>query len=248
MEILFFAVTLAIAAVGGYIGLKLKLPAGAMVGAMVFTVVFNLIFERAVFFSGVRVGMQIFSGALVGSRIGKSDLAEMKRVIVPIIILIVSMLVLNLTFGTLMYAASELDIATSLFASAPGGVSDMAIICADLGANPAYVAILQLVRILTVFILCPPIFRAYARRHAKGEPAARDTSAAKAAKPAQSAFTRENLTRLGILLLLGAAGGLLLYFLGVSAGAMIGSMICSAAFCILRGKVHRIIRKVSCLF
>ena len=155
----YFLLTLAVAAAGGLIGYKLKLPVGGMVGSMIAVIIFNVATEKAVFYSELRIVLQIFSGAMIGSQIGREDLLEMKKIIYPTALLLVSMVLLNLTFGTLMYVLSDLDLATALFASSPGGVSDMAIISADLGANPAYVAIIQLCRLLTIFIFMPPIFR-----------------------------------------------------------------------------------------
>ena len=157
--ILFFALTLLVAAAGGIIGYKLKLPVGGMVGSMVAVILLNLVTEKAVFYPELRFPLQILGGAMIGSQIGREDLLAMKKIIFPTILLLLSMVVLNITFGTLMYVFSDLDLATALFASAPGGVSDMAIISTDLGANPAYVAIIQLCRLLTIFIFMPPIFR-----------------------------------------------------------------------------------------
>ena len=52
---------------------------------------------------------------------------------------------------------TKLDLTTSLFASAPGGVSDMAIIASELGADPAKVAALQTLRLIVVIVLFPTL-------------------------------------------------------------------------------------------
>ncbi|MDL2224878.1 AbrB family transcriptional regulator, partial [Eubacteriales bacterium OttesenSCG-928-M02] len=154
-----FALTMVVASIGGYIGLKLKLPAGAMMGAMLATLAFNLIAQRAFFYDDLRVVLQILSGAMIGSRMDLSQVKGMKQLIFPILLLLCGMFLMNLLFGLLMYWLSPLDAATSLFSIAPGGATDMAIIATDLGARPAYVAVLQLCRLIIIFTTMPTIFR-----------------------------------------------------------------------------------------
>ena len=153
MEFGLFLLTLAIAAVGGIIGYKLKLPAGAMLGAMIAVIIFNISTEKAVFPSDLRTVVQLCSGAMIGSGIKKKDVFDLKKIVFPIIIMILCMIVLNVTFGTIMFYLSNLNLATTLFATAPGGMTDMAIISADLGANSAYVALLQLFRLMVIYIV-----------------------------------------------------------------------------------------------
>lgn len=254
-DFLFFLITVVVALVGGYIGYRLKIPAGAMVGAMVTTVAFNLITERAFFYDDLKIVMQILGGAMIGSRIGKKDVLELKNIILPTIILIISMVILNLSFGIVMYLVSDLDIATCLFASAPGGMSDMAIISVDLGANPAYVAIMQLLRILTIFIFMPPIFKKIILGSRAKQAAAKAEAAPVIDKESVRASEATGLDdepvstqpepkkqatdwrRLGLLLLLAGLGGILFWYLGVTAGAMIGAMLATAVYCVLRGTV-----------
>jgi len=233
-EFLFFLLTLLAAAIGGIIAYKLKLPAGAMVGSMAAAVAFNLLTERAVFYPDLKVVLQIVSGALIGSRMGREDVASMKQVIFPIVMLLVSMLVLNVTFGGLMYKFSPLNLATSLFAAAPGGASDMAIIASDLGANTAYVAILQLFRLIVIFSCMPPLFKKIITKLMQKEAKQAEAKGEPRVQRPQPIFS---IKKFALLLLASALGGMAFYFLGVTAGAMIGGMLASMAFCVWKGKV-----------
>ena len=147
--------TVCVAALGGMIGRRLKLPAGTMLGALLFTVLYNLLFERAYVPADFRPWMQILSGILLGAGIQRRDVRELRHLVVPSIIMIVDMVILNLIFGLLIYRFSSLDLATSLLATAPGGMSDMALIAADLGGQSLPVTLLHLVRQLSIFILLP---------------------------------------------------------------------------------------------
>ena|GEM_PF-325420 len=285
--ILFFALTLLVAAAGGIIGYKLKLPVGGMVGSMVAVILLNLVTEKAVFYPELRFPLQILGGAMIGSQIGREDLLAMKKIIFPTILLLLSMVVLNITFGTLMYVFSDLDLATALFASAPGGVSDMAIISTDLGANPAYVAIIQLCRLLTIFIFMPPIFRKI--KNTKDGRQGRDKKAVSVeysnsdsdsdmddvrvdvvrvpeisvnlpnespesvgafsddrneAKPMAGraiadvrSKSKLNTKNFIIMLIAATVSGTLVHYIGLAAGAMVGAMLASAAFCVFNGRM-----------
>ena len=49
-EILWFALTVFVGCAGGFLGKKLRIPAGALVGAIAAVGALNLLTERAVFF------------------------------------------------------------------------------------------------------------------------------------------------------------------------------------------------------
>jgi len=159
-----FLLTNAIGAVGGILLYRLKVPAGAMIGAMITVLLFNILVGSAFYPDEIRKYVQIASGILIGSRIRRKDVGELRQVIVPSLLLLVGMFALNLSFAFLFTRFGNLDINTSLFAAAPGGMSDMALIAEDLGANTAQVAMLQLARILFIISLFPLLFKWLASR------------------------------------------------------------------------------------
>ena len=257
MDFANFALTLLFAFVFGTLGFRLKIPAGAMVGAVVGTVLVNLLFERAFFYADLRVAIQLVSGAMIGSRIGKKDFLSLKTIVLPTLFLLVGMVIFNLTFGILMHRMGGLDVSTALFSSAPGGMADMALISAELGAETAYVGILQMFRILVIILTMPPLFkkilqkRGYRSKRQEttasadmGEPKATVVPAPLIAAtlgdvkpPAIGHVKRMVPIRLLILLFIAAVGGLFFRWLGVTAGALTGGMLASALYCVLRGTV-----------
>lgn len=247
---IYFILTLIIAAIGGLIGKKLKLPAGVLLGAMVATVAFNLLTEKAVFYQDIRIVIQVLAGAMIGSQMDRAVVFGMKKLVLPIILLVASMLVLNLVFGSLMYLFSPLDAATALFAAAPGGASDMAIIAADLGAATEYVAILQLSRLIIIFTCMPPIVKRIMKKMQLNEQTKNsdvkssdydldfETSSLSlnSAENLSGTNAKESITKL-LQLISSAATGILFYLLGVTAGAIIGGMVGGTIYCVLKGKV-----------
>lgn len=235
MDFLLFLLTIVCGFIGGSIAIKLKLPAGALVGSLCGVVALNLILGESLFYTEFRVVLQIFSGIMIGGKIGKKDLAELKTIILPTVILVLGMVVLNLTFGGLIYKFSNLDVATALFATAPGGVADMALISSELGANTGYVGILQLFRILTVFVCMPPLFKAIISKDRAKHPEMEYAQKAIAQQKEQKESFP--IKRFVCMLIIAAVGGMIFKTIGVAAGALTGSMIFSAAFAIWKGTV-----------
>lgn len=228
-ELLKFLLTVLIASLGGFLGKKLHFPGGLLVGAMVFVAAFHLLTGMGKFYSGVRVVLQIFSGAMVGSRIGKEELRDMKSLWKAVLVLIASMVLLDLAFATLLSLFAGLSFETSLFAAAPGSSQDMTIMSADFGADVGMVAILQVCRLILIYLFIPPLIRFLDRRET-----------GQITEKKKAAAQREGLSvwrkSLFLMLLAGTAGGMILYFLKVNAGAMIGSMIGSTLYCVKLGK------------
>ena len=266
MDFANFALTLSFAFVFGTLGYRLKIPAGAMVGAVVGTVLVNLLFERAFFYADLRVAIQLVSGAMIGSRIGKKDFLSLKTIVLPTLFLLVGMVIFNLTFGILMHRMGGLDVATALFSSAPGGMADMALISAELGAETAYVGILQMFRILVIILTMPPLFKKILQKRGYRSKQQETAASADVEEPEARVMTVPIIAstlgdvklpvigdvkpptighvmpmvpmRLLILLFVAAAGGLFFRWLGVTAGALTGGMLASAVYCVLRGTVR----------
>ncbi len=231
MDFVFFLLTVAAAALGGFLGRKLRLPAGLMVGAMIGAAALNLITEKALFFSDVRTLLQLFSGALVGSRIGRAELKSMRSLFGAGAALLLCMAALDLGVGLSVYALGFADAPTALFGVSPGGSNDMSIIAQDFGGNPGLVAVLQVSRLLMIYFCAPPAIRLLDRRAAK-----KAAASGKAQVSAPAAAPKTEKKPFCCMLLCAFAGGIALYLLKVSAGAMIGAMLGSAAFCVWKGK------------
>ena len=234
-EFALFLLTIAVGAVGSVLARKAKIPAGGMVGAMVVVMAFNLLTEMGVFYADLRVIVQIGSGAMIGSRMKKANVKALKNLIVPVVLLWGMMIVMNLTVGGTMFASGSLDAGTAFFAASPGGMADMALIASEMGANPAYVAVLQLIRVLTIIIFMPPIFKKLgAKSLASGEIAHYDP----VPDDMKTASMKKKVTQVLITVAIGAVGGIIFMNLGVPAGAMIGSMLFVAVFSATTDKAY----------
>lgn len=236
-----FIITLAVGYVGSVIARKLKVPSGAMIGSMVAVIIYNLVTEKGFYYADFKLILQVFSGALVGGKVAKEDVIALKKLVLPVIILIICMIILNIVFGTLIYLFSNLDIATSLFATSPGGASDMALIGEELGANPGYVGILQVFRLLIIYTFCPPLFKYFMKKGiAKtvapdGEVVEELVDGATGDTGSKAGFEPKQFA---LLIASSAVVGIIFNAIGVTAGMMIGGMVGGAAITIATRKTQ----------
>ncbi|MBS3950228.1 MAG: AbrB family transcriptional regulator [Peptococcaceae bacterium] len=154
------ALTLLIAALGGYIGIRLKIPAGALVGAMLAVAVSNLGFG----FSGeiptnFRTIAQIVVGGILGLSITRQTVSELRTIALPVAVLVFSMIGLSLVAGFILAKVTGWDMATAFFSSSPGGMTEMTLASMSFGADTPKVALLQLVRMISVISLMPLILK-----------------------------------------------------------------------------------------
>lgn len=156
-------ITLATAGIGGFIGLKLKIPAGALIGSMIAVAVFNILVGKGEIPINFKIVAQIVVGGMIGLNYTMDTVKEMKSLIVPAVILVVGLFLYSVILGYIIHRVSGLDLVTALFSSAPGGLADMTIISEAYGAVTPKVAALHLVRLVTVITLLPLIISSFSK-------------------------------------------------------------------------------------
>lgn len=238
-------VTFAIAIVTGWLAKKLKVPAGALVGGLIGVSAFHVLTGAAAVPGLARPILQIAGGALLGHAISKSDLINLRYLIKPALLLIMGLIAINIVLGYLLFKLSHLDLATAMYAAAPGGVSDMALIIEELNGDTTTVSILQIFRLFSIYLLYPPVFKLLTKRFSPKQEqligldtvtqeisAALETTKWREPKPG----TRLQTVNFLQTLLASVFGGLLLIFLKVPAGGMVGGVLFSGFFNVRTGR------------
>ncbi len=213
-----FIITLFIAISIGYIAYHVKIPGGFMVGAVLGSAVLSISTGVAYMPGWTKIAAQVTAGAFIGCGISKSDLAGFRSLLRPILTLLSMMLALNLLMGYLVYRFSPLDAVTAFMCAVPGGMSDIPIIAAEMGADAAKVTAVQFLRMVAGIAIFPSVIRAMTRGEPQPQPAdasVADSALAESSKPRQSFF---------LTLLVATAGGLLGRALGM-AFAVIASVL-----------------------
>ncbi len=95
--------TLLIGALGGYAGIKLKIPAGAMIGSMISVAVYNVLSQKGYFPSNFKLIAQIVIGSVIGLNFTLESFIELKKLIIPAIILVVGLTFFSVTLGLILF-------------------------------------------------------------------------------------------------------------------------------------------------
>ena len=156
-------ITLIIAGIGGLIGLKLKIPAGALIGAMAAVSAFNIISGNSHIPINLKIAAQIILGGIIGLNINMEAVRGLKTVIVPGLILVAVLFVFSLIAGIIISKTTGVDLVTALFSCSPGGLSEMTIIADSYGADVSKVVLIHLIRILSVILFFPIVITFFAK-------------------------------------------------------------------------------------
>lgn len=166
LHALAFAQTLAVAAIGAWLGVRFKVPAGALIGPMALGAVLNVGGLLELELPGWLLAA---SYAVVGWKIGLGFTREIVSVATkafPRLLLSIGAL-LGFSFGIALVLAqvAGIDLATAYLATSPGGMDSIAIIAASTPVDVPFVMALQLLRFLAVLLAGPPFARFIARRY-----------------------------------------------------------------------------------
>ncbi|MCL2601929.1 MAG: AbrB family transcriptional regulator, partial [Treponema sp.] len=148
----------------------------------------------------------------------------------PAVILVAMLAAFNILFAFIISRLSAFDVITALFATAPGGVADIALIAADFGADTQQVAVLQIFRFVLVVLLFPPIVRKIIKTNPQLQsdfPAPNESGVPKVSAKKQA--PRKQILKIIATLCTASAGAALARLAGIPAGALIGSLTATIA-------------------
>ncbi len=146
------------AVLGGAAGKWLGIPAGTLIGAMTGTGFVTVIFGECRLPSGM---IRTFGQAGVGIIIARSITSEVLLAFVsllgPLLLLTVGMIGGSLLLAVLLHRITGLAPMTCMLAASPGGLSQIASIADEFGADPIVVSLIQTVRLLSIVLVLPPL-------------------------------------------------------------------------------------------
>lgn len=225
----------------GTVFFKIKVPGGMMVGAVAGVAAMNIAFGKAFMPGEAKLFAQCLAGAFIACSVSKSDLKALPRIIRPAVLLLSMLLGLNLLLGAVIHWLTPLDFMTACFSCVPGGMSDVPIIAADMGADAPKVALMQFVRMSSGIGIFPQLIMLLdQRRMKKAGGAGAAVEVVEFAVNAEIKESSEKETAAAQQKKTGAAGGMNAQFLltvlvatafgfagkklGVPAGALVFSM------------------------
>ncbi len=243
---LWLVVTLAVASVGGFIFYRLKFPAGMMVGALIGVGALNIMTGCAFMPAAVKTLTKTVAGLFVGMSMTMEMVHNMKRLFKPVIVLVSVIFALCLSAGLILYRLGTLDAVTSLFSVAPGGMTDMTLMTMDMGGDAAVVAVLQVLRLLSVYSISMPLARFLGKRMGGAGTSVEKASASLHQRTAEE--KKKGILLAAVVSCFGGAVGLgLSEIFDFSVLILICSMAASAAVNIKTGKLYmpKAVRRVT---
>ncbi len=235
------ALTAATAIAGGFIGKRLRLPAGFMLGALLAAGLLKILWPAASFPADARVIAQIIAGAYIGMTVTRKSLQELRQMLLPSFVLFTGISIIALISGFAVFWLSDLALTTALLSTVPGGIVDMSMISLEFGAQPQIVAALQLERLVLIchrsFVLrksLPATFVSAVDKRPSGELPSADP---RNANQGQACKTLSALSGRYFA----AASMRLFYTAQGAAGAMVGAMTAVRAYILCRTRLmsHR---------
>ena len=149
--------TLLVAMLCGWLGKKAGVPAGAITCSMIGAAAFNLLTDHGYMPLRLRQFIQFFAGALIGCTVGREQIRTILRIWPAVLLSVVGFVLLDLIAAWVISKRTGMDVITALFSSAPGGVTDMALIAEDMGADSTKIAAMHTLRLIGVELLYPSL-------------------------------------------------------------------------------------------
>lgn len=221
--------TCGIAAIGGLLALRLKIPAGAIVGAIVLVAAANILWGLAEVPRLLKLFTQIVAGAFIGAGMDRRAVATLRHLVKPALILMGSLLGFATLLGLLLYRFSPLDLRTALFAVSPGGITEMAVIADDMGADTAAVSVFQIARLTATMCTFPFLITHIMRAERGKEPPPQ------AEAPERARMDRKAWGAFALTMLVGTAAGLIGYVTRFPGGVLLFSVIGVTALKLITG-------------
>ena len=157
-----WAIFIPLTILGSFIATKLRLPTPVLLGSILATTVFNIFVGNVQPVPGFLMApAQLSIGLFMGMILDAKRIAQTKNVL-PFVIGGTALLVV-ISIGV-AYVLSDLygfSLVTAFLAMAPGGIAEMALAGLSMGEDVATILAYQLVRLLAINLLVPPVIEYY---------------------------------------------------------------------------------------
>ncbi|HEU0165173.1 MAG TPA: AbrB family transcriptional regulator [Thermomicrobiales bacterium] len=151
---------IAVSIAGGWLGLRLRIPAGALLGSMMVGLIpGGLDIGPVAWPPFVLPVAYLLLGARVGSRFDGDVLRRIRTLLPYIIGFVLGLCLLCAGIGWTLAATTDIDLLTALLATSPGGIDSATIAALATGANVPMVLSMQIVRLLIMVIAGPFLIR-----------------------------------------------------------------------------------------
>lgn len=145
---------------GGFLGAKLKIPAGALIGAMLTIILFKMITKvHWEIPKGFTFTLQVFLGIMVGASFQPELMQAMKKIAIPVVISCVVLVGTGVLLAVIFTRLGLLDFGTAYLGTSPGAMSALIVLALESQAQPMLVICFHFFRVVFVILTAPLIFK-----------------------------------------------------------------------------------------
>jgi uncharacterized protein len=210
------AETLAFAAVGGFSLGLLGVPAGYLSGSILLVACASIAGRpMQIPLLPMRI-LLVLIGISLGAVVTPATLRGMANYPLSIAVLMVAMVCISIAGAAYLRLVHGWDTLTAYLASAPGGLSQVMALAAELGADIRAIAIVQTLRVTIIAVGLPAGLALFGL-------------AGHATRGAAGAFDPAQLGELAVLMAVATAGSLIAHAIRFPGGLLFGAMLTSAA-------------------
>lgn len=192
--------------------------------------------------------VQVAIGYIVGSKVTKDKIKELKTMITPVCIIITWAISIIFILGFILMRFTGLDTYTALLASSMGGLAEMTLVSIAVGAETSVVVIIHTIRVIVTLAIFPILANKF-ESECSDQELNRINNIELAKNTISNGLARninlikdfslkifigehqslnkivQSWAKTILILCLAAIGGFFILSLGVPAGAMVGSML-----------------------
>lgn len=141
--------------IGGTLGIKLKLPAGALLGSMFLIGILKMtnMFEFAEVSPILRVASKMALGTMIGLMFTKDILNLPIKQLFSFVLVGLSSILSAVLLAFVFDLFGALPFITALISSTPGGIAEMLTLADEVDVNTQAVVMMHLIRFVTLMLL-----------------------------------------------------------------------------------------------
>jgi membrane AbrB-like protein len=141
---------------GGLVGARLKMPAGALIVSMLTIIAFKLITQTHWGIpKGLNLVLQIFLGVMVGASFQPALLPVFKKLFLPVLASTVTLVGTGILLSIIFTRLGILDPPGAYLGTSPGAMSALIVLAFESGSSPTLVVCFHFFRVVFVIVTAP---------------------------------------------------------------------------------------------
>ncbi len=147
--------TVALTIVGGFVGHTLGIPAGALLGSMVAVGAASLLGAKPEMPQSYNIIAQMVLGGFLGLTITREVMASIKTHMIASMMVVALLSIFGVATGYIVSRLTGIELYTSLFGSAPGGMQEIVALSQAYQVDHSAVVVIQTVRRILIVVIYP---------------------------------------------------------------------------------------------